>query len=114
LKIVFTDTAAAQIRETLGTEPGPFRLKLVYDAEGCGCAVNGLAQLWITDGPGPGDAEADGTPYRVFYEPRHEIFFDDAMTVDYLPAKRAYVLRSNQQIFNPMMSLTDKRQFIRN
>ncbi|WJH34107.1 hypothetical protein N6H14_29880 [Paenibacillus sp. CC-CFT747] len=44
MQIVFTDAAKEQL-ETKAAGSG--RLKLVYDTEGCGCAVNGVPDLWI-------------------------------------------------------------------
>jgi uncharacterized protein YqkB len=111
MQITFTDNALTQIHQMLEANhpAAPSRLKLAYDSEGCGCAVNGVAALWIVDGPDGDDVESTGSPYRVLFDKKHEVFFDDAMTVDYNMSRRAFTLKSKQQIYNSMMRLIDKR-----
>ncbi|NHN30787.1 iron-sulfur cluster biosynthesis family protein [Paenibacillus agricola] len=107
MQITFTNEAIEQMHQQLPAGSG--ELKLVFDSEGCGCSVNGVPTLWIVDRPKDRDLRADGTPYELLYEPNHEIFFEDKMTVDYSPKSRNYVLKSNGQIYNANMQLIDKR-----
>lgn len=109
MHLTFTEQAVQRIEAKLGAPDGRYRLKLVYDSEGCGCAVSGMAQLWVVDGPQPDDRQAESEAFPVLYEPRHEVFFDETMTVDYPEGKRNFVLKSKGQIYNPMMNLIDKR-----
>lgn len=111
MQITFTTEALARIHQVLeanGPEVPP-RLKLAYDSEGCGCAVNGVPALWIVNDPDGDDVEASGSSYRVLFDRKHEVFFDDALTVDYNVSRRAFTLKSKQQIYNSMMRLIDKR-----
>lgn len=108
--IRFTNTAAERIREKIGDRSA--FLKLAYDTEGCGCAVNGVAQLWIVEEPPPHDARASGDPFSVIYDPNHEVFFEDQMVVDYIERTRTYKLSSSSQIYNAFMPLLDKRPVV--
>lgn len=107
MRIRMTEAASAAIRERIVDGSG--RLKLVYDSEGCGCAVSGVPALWIVQAPGPEDAESDALPMSVLYEPRHELFFDREMTIDYDPSRRTFSLKSDQQIYHTRMMLRDQR-----
>lgn len=107
MRIRMTEAAASAIRERIGAGSG--RLKLVYDAEGCGCAVSGVPALWIVDAPNPEDAESAGDPISVLYEPRHELFFDREMKLEYDSSRRTFSLKSDQQIFHPRMTIQDMR-----
>jgi uncharacterized protein YqkB len=112
MHITFTPEAVEQIHTKLGIEASaaPYRIKLVYDSEGCGCAVDGVPQLWVVDQAEPGDSETEAFPIPVLYESRQAVFFEEeAMTVDYNATKRAFSLKSKQQIYNNLMRLIDKR-----
>ncbi|MCS7464437.1 hypothetical protein N0M98_30520 [Paenibacillus doosanensis] len=106
MQITFTDQAVDQLGKYQINENG--ELKLVYDSEGCGCAVSGVPTLWIVDRAGERDLRAEGTPYELLYEKKHEVFFEDRMTLDYAE-NRGYVLKSSGQIYNANMRLIDKR-----
>ncbi len=112
MHITFTSEAVTQIHAVLGAEASaaPYRIKLVYDSEGCGCAVSGVPQLWIVEGPGSNDSETEASPISVLYETRQAVFFEEnEMTIDYNSSKRAFTLKSKQQIYNNGMRLIDKR-----
>jgi uncharacterized protein YqkB len=108
IEITFTNEAIEQMHQQLPA--GSAELKLVFDSEGCGCSVNGVPTLWIVDQPGERDLRAEGNPYELLYEPNHEIFFEDKMTVDYSQKSRNYVLKSSGQIYNANMQMIDKRE----
>jgi len=84
--------------------------KLVSDSEGCGCAMNGVAALWAIEGPEHGDLHAESNGVEVFYEKRHEVFFDDLMRVSYDPDKRAFKLASDGQIYSNRLRMEDRRK----
>jgi uncharacterized protein YqkB len=108
MHITFTEAAVRQIEKQLDGRPAV--LKLVYDTEGCGCAVNGVPALWLAAEKADGDRMAAGTPYEVAYDPMHEIFFEDKLKVDYQPAGKSFILKSDNQIYSASMSLLDKRE----
>lgn len=106
MHITFTALAAEQITKRLGRQPG--EVKLVFDSEGCGCSVSGVPTLWIVNQAGDKDLRADGTPFGLLYEQKHEIFFEDRMSLDYQSS--GFVLKSSGQIYNAHMRLIDKRE----
>ncbi|WP_159883369.1 iron-sulfur cluster biosynthesis family protein [Paenibacillus puerhi] len=110
MHITFTTQAAAAIDQRLEAGQAAI-LKLVYDNEGCGCAVSGVPTLWIESAPQPNDfqVEATGLQHAVWVDKKHEIYFEERMTVDYKNEGRAFVLKSSGQIYNAYMSLIDKR-----
>jgi uncharacterized protein YqkB len=114
MHIHFTQRAAEEAVRMLS--PGPYRLKLLYDTDGCGCAVNGIAQLWAVDDAGGPQVETstvttDGLfpPLEVVYEKRHEVFFEERLTIDFDSASRAFVIKSNGQYYNPSCSIVERR-----
>ncbi|MDF2726269.1 MAG: iron-sulfur cluster biosynthesis protein [Paenibacillus sp.] len=112
MKIICTVDAAEQLRRRF-PHNGPY--KLAYDAEGCGCAVNGVPALWLVDEVGPEDvlAEADADELPFIYEKRHELFFEDRLKIDYNREKRTFRLASDGQIYTPDLKVVDKRAFNR-
>ncbi|OUM96711.1 MAG: hypothetical protein A9Z00_03780 [Thermobacillus sp. ZCTH02-B1] len=103
MRVDVTPEAAA----LLSAMPGVGRrLRLVYDTEGCGCAVNGVPALLAVDGPEPGDmeAETDG-PFAIGYDPRHEVFFEDRLVIDRAPDGEGLVLRGEGQIYTPHLRI---------
>ena len=107
MKIEWSEEAAKALRDRFGTEPGP--LKLVYDAEGCGCAVSGVPALWVVDAPLPDDVRAESDAFELWHERRHEIFFDEALRIGYLPDVRSFSLVSDTQIYTNRLAVLDRR-----
>ncbi len=107
MQITFTETAVKQLAPYISEQKG--RLKLVYDTEGCGCAVNGVAALWLVDRTEAADIETDGDPYRVAYRAKDEVFFEESLKIDYHLTNKSFILKSSNQIYNANISLVDKR-----
>jgi uncharacterized protein YqkB len=114
MHIHITENAALAIESMLA--PGPNRLQLLYDTDGCGCAVNGIAQLWAVDETMPEQAEVATVTtdhptisITVVYEARHEVFFEDRITIDYDSAYRTFVIKSTNQYYNPRAGIVDRR-----
>ncbi|TBL80180.1 iron-sulfur cluster biosynthesis family protein [Paenibacillus thalictri] len=101
--ITFTESAVKELAPKLA-EPGS-RLRLVYDTEGCGCAVNGVPALRIAHHADPDDIAAISEPFAVSYKTRDEVFFEDKMKIDYNDARRSFELKSSQQIYSTNMKL---------
>jgi len=97
MRIDVTPEAAAVLAATPGVGR---RLRLVYDTEGCGCAVSGVPDLQAADEPAPGDleAETDG-PFAIGYDPRREVFFEDRLVIDRAPDGEGLMLRGAGQIY---------------
>lgn len=109
MRIEVTPAAAAKLAEVV--PPGSDGLlKIVYDTEGCGCAVSGVPQLWLVDQSGPADASVDcELPVRFRIDPRQEVFFEERLTLDYNRESRGFILKSDSQIYHHSLSITDKR-----
>lgn len=101
--------AQSEILQRFGREG--YALKLVYDSEGCGCAVSGVPQIWVVDPMEPSEESpaAAYSPISILYEKRQEVFFEDNLRLDYNTEKKVFQLKSNQQIYNASMTLLDKR-----
>lgn len=105
MKIAFTSSAADRLAEGAASAAGR-RLKLVYDTEGCGCALDGVPALRRIDAPEAGARRAENSePFEVYYDPQHEIFFENALTVDYNKERSRYVLKSDNQIYTSNLRL---------
>ncbi|WP_199614746.1 iron-sulfur cluster biosynthesis family protein [Paenibacillus alkalitolerans] len=88
------------------------RIVLVYDSEGCGCAVSGVAALWIADGEIQGDEMVraqSNTDTPIYYLSRHEVFFEEKLRIDYREDRRSFALTSDNQIYGMNVGLTDRR-----
>lgn len=109
MKIEITKEAQQRLL-TLEPMIGDGCLKLAYDSEGCGCAVDGVAQLWIVRAPGEHDVEMRAEPRPIWYDRRHAWYFSERVKLDYRPSGGTFVLSSNEQIYNAAMPLIDKRR----
>ncbi|RKN86601.1 iron-sulfur cluster biosynthesis family protein [Paenibacillus ginsengarvi] len=107
--IHFTDDAAAFIRQTYYTGTAAGALKLAYDTDGCGCAVNGVAALWLVNNPDEDDQLARSNAFTVFFDPKQAVFFEEELTVDRKPGGPTLVLKSKQQTYNSHMKTIDFR-----
>lgn len=105
MNITFSPEACKQIQSRYGETPV---LKLVYDAEGCGCAVSGVPALWLISAPQHGDLTADTNAFHVYYEERQAVFFEAELCIDYVPATRAFKLKSKQQTYHDGMLILNK------
>jgi uncharacterized protein YqkB len=107
MRIDITPEAAGRLAAMPGVG---WRLRLIYDAEGCGCAVSGVPALQAADEPAPGDAEAEtnGT-FEIGYDPRHEVFFEDRLVIDRAPDGDGLMLRGAEQIYTTHLRVITAR-----
>lgn len=107
--IHLTEAAKLQL-ESHALRPGD-RVRLVYDSEGCGCAVSGVASLWLVREPEADEAaaETNGESIPLTYLQRQAVFFDDRLRLDYVPERRAYRLASDGQIYGAGIAVSDRR-----
>lgn len=106
MNVTITNQALEKLQEKL---PESSRLlKLVYDTEGCGCAVSGVASLWHVDAELPQDKVAHDGAIKLIYESRQEVFFEDQMKLDFNERDNSFSLKSNNQIYNPSMQIVEK------
>jgi uncharacterized protein YqkB len=109
MEITVTADAQSEIELQLGKNKLG-ALKLVYDNEGCGCAVNGVSQLWMIPAVEASDEwpEAHGSSLQILYAKKDAIYFEDHLMIDYRSAGRAFILKSNNQIYNNHIDLLAK------
>ncbi|WP_166241589.1 iron-sulfur cluster biosynthesis family protein [Paenibacillus turpanensis] len=100
-------TLSPEAKQRLSEEPYQGKaIKLVYDSEGCGCAVSGVPSLWLLEAPGKDDLVAEGeSPVTICYEQRHEIFFEPKLKLGYNEARSTFSLSSDGQIYNPSITI---------
>ena len=105
--MTWSPDAEAALRARFGADVAGFRL--VYDTEGCGCAVNGVPALWAVDGPMPGDVEADSGPLALWIDEQQSVFFDEALKLDFRPDRQSYTLASDNQTYTTRLVVEDRR-----
>ncbi|WP_138751045.1 iron-sulfur cluster biosynthesis family protein [Paenibacillus sinopodophylli] len=87
---------------------GKNQLKLLHDTEGCGCVVSGVPALQLITEPTVDDKLSQGDPLPFYYEPRHEIYYEPQMRVDYDAARDSFSLRSDSQIYTTNLRFLTK------
>ncbi|AQR77889.1 iron-sulfur cluster biosynthesis family protein [Paenibacillus larvae] len=107
MHLTITETAE-RILSPLLQEPSTW-LKLVYDIEGCGCAVDGVPALWLVNECKPTDKIARGSSFDVLYNPKQEIFFEEDIKIDYSKDSKAFTLSSPNQIYSVSINLVNKK-----
>jgi len=107
MNVTWSDEAIAAMRDRLG--PGSAQIRLVYDTEGCGCAVNGVPVLWAADRPEPGEVQAESAVFPLWHKKEHEIYFDPELRIGYRERERAFTLSSDSQIYTNRLAFTDRR-----
>lgn len=107
MKMIWSPDAEAELRARFGADVPGFRL--VYDTEGCGCAVNGVPALWAVDGASPGDVAAEGGSIALWIDEQQRVFFDDALRIEYRPERRSFSLASDNQTYTTRLVVEDRR-----
>ncbi|MEH6995178.1 iron-sulfur cluster biosynthesis family protein [Neobacillus drentensis] len=102
MEIMITAAAAEKLNERINGREG--YLKLKYDTEDCGCAVNGVIALWFVPELDADDITFETNERNVYIEKSKTVFFDEKMTIDFSKASNTFQLKSPQQILNGYMS----------
>jgi uncharacterized protein YqkB len=108
VEINITAAAAEKINERLNNRDG--YLKLKYDTDDCGCAVNGVVALWFIPELETDDIAIETNDRTVYAEKSKMVFFDEQMKIDFSQASNCFQLKSPQQILNGHMSLIIKEK----
>ncbi|MEH7106281.1 MULTISPECIES: iron-sulfur cluster biosynthesis family protein [Bacillaceae] len=106
MEIIITEAATAKIKEKTVGRDG--YLKLKYDIEGCGCAVDGVFALWFISELDEDDTAIETNNGPIYMEKSKMVFFDENMKIDYSDSMHGFQLKSPQQILNGHMSLIIK------
>ncbi|MUT65365.1 iron-sulfur cluster biosynthesis family protein [Paenibacillus sp. NEAU-GSW1] len=97
MHISFSKAAVAYLSPYLSS--GEKQLKLLHDTEGCGCVMSGVPALQLVQESTVDDRMAEGDPFPFLYEPRHEVFFEPELRIDYSSDRNAFSLKSDSQIY---------------
>jgi uncharacterized protein YqkB len=108
VEINITEAATEKINERLNNRDG--YLKLKYDTDDCGCAVNGVVALWFIPELETDDIAIETNDRTVYAEKSKMVFFDEQMKIDFSQASNCFQLKSPQQILNGHMSLIIKEK----
>ncbi|MBD2847625.1 iron-sulfur cluster biosynthesis family protein [Paenibacillus sp. IB182496] len=103
MHMTFTPAALARLAPMLETSGK--QLKLLHDTEGCGCVMSGVPALQLIPGPGPDDRAGESETLPFLFEPRHAIFFEPRLTVDYTADSDRFTLKSTQQIYTNRLQI---------
>lgn len=83
-------------------------IKLIYDTDGCGCAVNGVPALWLVRERGSCDEELPNNASLPMLIDRHQtVFYEERMKLD--SGAGSFVLSSPQQIYSTHVICSDRR-----
>lgn len=108
MKIQLTPQAELKLKDKLGDRPGSIRL--IYDTEGCGCAVNGVPGLRIVDEPTNEDLAVEtGSTVPFIVNRRQAVFFEDTMRLDADPEVCSFSLDSSGQSYGSHIQISDDR-----
>lgn len=108
MEIELTADAIERIKEK--TEGHNGYLKLKYDTDGCGCAVNGVTVLWFVPELDETDVAVKTNSSPIYIEKAKAVFFDDKMKIDFSKSTNCFQLKSPQQILNGHMSFLIKEK----
>ncbi|RSD27335.1 iron-sulfur cluster biosynthesis family protein [Mesobacillus subterraneus] len=106
MKLKITETATKKLQEKTAGKQG--YIKLIYDIDGCGCAVNGVAALWLEKEYNDDENQMETGSIPIYIQKSREVFFDDQMTLDYKESAGCFQLKSPNEYLNPRMSFYDK------
>jgi uncharacterized protein YqkB len=97
MHIIFSKAATDRLSPYL--EDGTKQLKLLHDTEGCGCVVSGVPALQLISESSVDDKLAQGEPFPFWFEPRHEVYYEPHLRIDYNMERDSFSLKSDSQIY---------------
>jgi uncharacterized protein YqkB len=103
VELKINEIAVEKINERIQNRDG--YLKLKYDTDGCGCAVNGVVVLWFVPELEADDIAIETNDRTVYVEKSKLIFYDEQMSIDFSKATNCFQLKSPGQFLNGHMSL---------
>jgi uncharacterized protein YqkB len=103
MEIMITEAAAKKINEKTNGQIG--YLKLKYDIEGCGCAVDGVSVLWFVPALDEDEIAIETNERTIYMEKAKMVFFDEQMKIDFSDTANCFQLKSPNQILNGRMNI---------
>jgi uncharacterized protein YqkB len=108
LNIQISERAERYLRDKIGSESSPVRL--VFDAEGCGCGVNGIPALWIVSAQAEDDMEIHSKSIPFVINQVHAIYFEENLYLDSEETYPSFRLSGDSQLYGQNVRLLDKRE----
>ena len=107
MQLQISEQAATKLKTQM-TDDLNFAYHLIYDTEGCGCAVNGVPTLkWLPLNHDPHKkfiAIAD-SPIPVRISENDAVFFEEKLKLDFEPSTFCYKLSGPGQIYHHCLSV---------
>jgi len=104
LHIQMTEEAKARLLEI--TSKHNQQLQLVYDTDGCGCAVSGVPSLMlIQPGGDPSLENASDEELPIYYQKQQAVFFEPSLYLSYNDNQNGFRLSSKNQIYQNAMTI---------
>ncbi|MFC3038992.1 iron-sulfur cluster biosynthesis family protein [Virgibacillus xinjiangensis] len=100
MELTITSEAADHLNRI--NQEGKSYLKLWYDTEGCGCAVNGLPTIRFTNENSNRSLEVKSDRYPVLIDSDQAVFFEEKMKLDV--RNGSFRLTSPEGVLNPFIS----------
>lgn len=108
MKLELTPLAERKLHEKIGTAAG--KIRLIYDTDGCGCAVNGVPGLEIINETAPDDIAVETEGAIPFYvHDKQQVFFEELMKLDGHESTYAFRLDSRSQSYGTNIRIVDTR-----
>lgn len=105
MNVHITPSAITRIESLKGNREG--QMHLFYETEGCGCGNSGIFEIRFVTETTPEDVEIESNVGPILIKNWTKIFLDEEMMIDYREDRRSLVLKSNGQVFNSNLLVTD-------
>ncbi|UHA73054.1 iron-sulfur cluster biosynthesis family protein [Paenibacillus sp. 481] len=103
-----TEEALLLLQQRVGNDHG--LVKLVFDTEGCGCAVNGVPALWLVDELAASDEQLESNTNFTFIIDRHHlIYYEERIKLHANHTAGTFRLSSAQQVYSIHVKCVDRR-----
>ncbi|MFC2948245.1 iron-sulfur cluster biosynthesis family protein [Virgibacillus sediminis] len=100
MELTITPEAASSLKQL--NRNGENYLKLWYDTDGCGCAVNGLPSIRFTNEKSSRSMDVESNGYPVIIDQDQAVFFEENMKLDV--RNGSFRLSSPEGVLNPFIS----------
>ncbi|MCT2537459.1 iron-sulfur cluster biosynthesis family protein [Aquibacillus koreensis] len=103
MKLTITNKALEKVREISDVKDK--YIWLYYDTDDCGCGVNGLPTIRLTETTGEAFESVENQEFHVIVHKQQAVFFAENITLDYVG--NTFRLTSPEGILNPIIPVQD-------
>lgn len=108
MKMTLDSAAVNLVHELRGEYSG--QLRLIYDLEGCGCGMSGIAGLELVDKPGMHDISIECDSFPVWIDRGQAVFYEDKLFLKGDESTGTFRLDGMSQLYHSNLRLVDRRQ----